>query len=250
MLHPDDRRTLDLIGTPLAAALHAAALREQVQLARTETVEAAAAERVRLQRELHDGLGPVLTSLSFTADAASNLVRSDPTEAERMLADVRTELRGALDAVRRVVYGLRPIELDDLGLVGALRQRVAAWNDPGRSGPEVHLDLPDALPPLSAAVELAAYRIVLEALANVARHARAGHCEVRISVEDALRVTVEDDGSPPSDWSAGVGLRSIVDRAEELGGTASVGPYAEGWRVQALLPLPTDLSDAQRAIAV
>ena len=114
------------------------------------------------------------------------------------------------------------------------------WNDPGRSGPEVHLDLPDALPPLSAAVELAAYRIVLEALANVARHARAGHCEVRIRRRRTLVVTVDATGPPPSDWSAGVGLRSIVDRAEELGGSASAGPYGQGWRVQALLPLPTD----------
>ncbi len=196
VLHPADRRTLDLIGTPLAAALHAAALREQVQLARTETVEAAAAERVRLQRELHDGLGPVLTSLSFTADAASNLVRSDPAEAERMLADVRTELRGALDAVRRVVYGLRPIELDDLGLAGALRQRVAALErHPVRSGPRCAWSCPTQLPPLSAAVELAAYRIVLEAWPTWpgTRPGRVG--EVRIRPGRTWWSRWTDDGS-------------------------------------------------------
>ena len=238
-LHADDRRTLELIGTPLAAALHAAALREQVQLARTATVEAAAAERVRLQRELHDGLGPVLTSLSFTADAASNLVRTDPAEAERMLADVRAELRGALDGVRRVVYGLRPIELDDLGLAGALRQKAAALNDARGARAEVRLQLPDELPPLSAAVELAAYRIVLEALANVARHSTARHSDVRITAAEDLVVTVEDDGVPSrADWSPGVGLRSIADRAEELGGSATAGPSGQGWRVQARLPLP------------
>ena len=236
-LHPADRRTLDLVGTPLAAALQAAALREQVQLARTETVEAAAAERVRLQRELHDGLGPVLTSLSFTADAASNLVRSDPDEAERMLADVRSELRGALDAVRRVVYGLRPIELDDLGLAGALRQRVAAANDTRRDGRSVQLDLPDELPPLSAAVELAAYRIAVEALANVARHSPDRACAVRITAGDDLVLTVDSDGPPPASWSPGVGLRSMADRAEELGGTVRAGPTERGWRVEARLPL-------------
>lgn len=210
-----------------------------MQLARTATVEAAAAERVRLQRELHDGLGPVLTSLSFTADAASNLVRTDPAEAERMLADVRAELRGALDGVRRVVYGLRPIELDDLGLAGALRQKAAALNDARGARAEVRLQLPDELPPLSAAVELAAYRIVLEALANVARHSTGRHSDVRITAAEDLVVTVEDDGvPPPADWSPGVGLRSIADRAEELGGSATAGPSEQGWRVQAKLPLP------------
>ena len=237
VLHADDRRTLELIGTPLAAALHAATLREQVQVARTATVEAAAAERVRLQRELHDGLGPVLTSLSFTADAASNLVRTDPAEAERMLADVRGELRTALDEVRRVVYGLRPIELDDLGLAGALRQKVAAMATTMRSGPEIRLWLPDDLPPLSAAVELAAYRIVLEALANLIRHSAAEHCDVRVTAGEQLVITIDDDGPPPPEWSAGVGLRSIVDRAEELGGSATAGPADSGWRVRAELPL-------------
>jgi two-component system NarL family sensor kinase len=238
-LHDHDRRTLELIGTPLAAALHAAALREQVQLARTETVEAAAAERVRLQRELHDGLGPVLTSLSFTADAASNVVRSDPDEAERMLADVRSELRGALDGVRRVVYGLRPIELDDLGLVGALRQRVAALNDTQAAGPTVQLHLRDELPPLSAAVELAAYRIVVEALANVTRHSTGRFCKVRITAAEELVLTVDSDGPAPPSWSSGVGLRSMADRAEELGGSVTAGPNGQGWRVQARLPLPS-----------
>ena len=90
-----------------------------------------------------------------------------------MLADVRGELRTALDEVRRVVYGLRPIELDDLGLAGALQQKVAAMATTMRSGPEIRLWLPDDLPPLSAAVELAAYRIVLEALANLVRHSAA-----------------------------------------------------------------------------
>ena len=236
-LHQSDRQTLDLIATSLAAALHAASLREQVQLARTATVEAAAAERVRLQRELHDGLGPTLTSLSFTADAASNLLRSDPAEAERMLTDVRAELRTALDGVRRVVYGLRPIELDDLGLVGALRQKVAAMATAKPSALEIRLWLPDDLPALSAAVELAAYRIVLEGLANVVRHSSARHCDIEIAAAEYLVITIDDDGPPPTTWAPGVGLRSIADRAEELGGSTTAGPTEHGWRVRAELPL-------------
>ena len=236
-LHDADRQTLELIGTPLAVALHATALTEQVQQARIATVEAGASERVRLQRELHDGLGPALTSLTFTADAASNLVRSDPAEAERMLGDVRTELRVALDNVRRVVYGLRPIELDDLGLVGALRQRIAALAPAERSGIRIRLQLPDELPALSPAVELAAYRIVNEAMANVFRHSAGTQCEVRLGVGTDLLIRVTDDGPPPERWVTGVGLRSVVERAEEVGGSASAGPAESGWQVSARLPL-------------
>jgi two-component system NarL family sensor kinase len=92
---------------------------------------------------------------------------------------------------------------------------------------------------LSAAIQVAAYRIVLEALANVARHSTARHRDVRITAVEDLVVTVEDDRVPPrADWSPGVGLRSIADRAEELGGSATAGPSEQGWRVQARLPLP------------
>ena len=237
-LHDADRQTLELIGTPLAVALHATALTEQVQQARIATVEAGASERVRLQRELHDGLGPALTSLTFTADAASNLVRSDPAEAERMLGDVRTELRVALDNVRRVVYGLRPIELDDLGLVGALRQRVAALAPAERSGIRIRMELPDELPALSPAVELAAYRIVNEAMANVFRHSAGAQCEVRLVVGADLMIMVTDDG--PTTRALDGGGRAAFHRRASRGGrrlgqrrTDRIG----GWQVCARLPL-------------
>ena len=236
-LHNADRRTLDLIATPLAVALHATALSEQVQQARTATVEAAAAERVRLQRELHDGVGPILTSAAFQADAASNLVHTDPAGAERLLDEIRTELRSAIDDVRRVVYGLRPIELDDAGLVGAIRQRLAGLpaSQPGQI--KVEMELPDQLPALSPAVELAAYRIASEAINNALTHSAGHRCLVAITVNGTLAVTVRDDGRPPRSWTPGVGLRSILERAEELGGTAAAGPTGDGWEVTARLPL-------------
>ena len=236
-LHDADRRTLDLIATPLAVALHATALSEQVQQARTAMVEAAAAERVRLQRELHDGVGPILTSAAFQADAASNLIHTDPAGAERLVDEIRTELRGAIDDVRRVVYGLRPIELDDAGLVGAIRQRLAGLpaSEPGQI--KVEMELPDQLPALSPAVELAAYRIASEAINNALTHSAGHRCLVAITVNGTLAVTVRDDGRPPRSWTPGVGLRSILERAEELGGTAAAGPAGDGWEVSARLPL-------------
>jgi two-component system, NarL family, sensor kinase len=248
-LHEADRRTLELIATPVAVALHALALSEQVLLARAATVEAGAVERVRLQRELHDGLGPTLTSVTFRADAASNLLRTDVDGAERLLGEVRADLRAALDDVRRVVYGLRPIELDDLGLVGAVRQRLAAVSGESPHGVAVELDAPDDLPALSPAVELAAYRIVGEAVANVLRHsdAHARRCQVRVSADDDLVVGVRDDGTPPQVWQPGVGIRSVSERAEELGGSATAGPTADGWAVVARLPLEPATSSAHDA---
>jgi two-component system, NarL family, sensor kinase len=194
---------------------------------------------VRLQRELHDGVGPILTSAAFQADAASNLIHTDPAGAERLLDEIRSELRSAIDDVRRVVYGLRPIELDNAGLVGAIRQRLAGLPaaEPGQI--KVEMELPDQLPALSPAVELAAYRIASEAINNALTHSAGRRCLVKITANGTLAVTVRDDGKPPTSWTPGVGLRSILERAEELGGTAAAGPSAtgDGWEVRARLPL-------------
>ncbi|MGH3457096.1 sensor histidine kinase [Aeromicrobium sp.] len=142
-------------------------------------------------------------------------------------------------------------ELDDVGLVGAIRERLSEAHTPYDRGIEIELDAPDDLPSLSPAVELAAYRITNEALANVFRHADGGSCVIRITAGviritagviritagNELEITVCNDGTPPSSWTAGVGLSSIVDRAEEVGGNATVGPTDEGWTVVAHLPL-------------
>jgi signal transduction histidine kinase len=137
---------------------------------------------------------------------------------------------------------LRPPALDDLGLVGALRQAAGAYDVPGQDGVRVDISAPD-LPVLPAAVEVAAYRIAVEALTNVVRHAAAPSCSIRLSVDGAqLRIEVEDDGvGLPDPVRPGVGLASMRERAEELGGTWGITPGASGGlRVTALLPLPRD----------
>lgn len=245
-LHDADRRAMDVIATPLALALHATALSEEVRAARAAAVESAAAEQVRLQRELHDGLGPTLTSVAFRADAASNLVGTDSEQAGRLLHDIGVDVRGAIDSVRRVVYGLRPIELDDLGLVGALRQKATALADASRNL-AVDLAVVDTLPSLSPAIELAAYRIATEAVTNVVRHSDGHVCRISVDAGDDLIITVTDDGEPPARWHPGVGIRSIAERAEELGGSADVGPVPGGWQVSARIPL-TGISHQQAAI--
>ena len=238
-LHDSDRHTLDLICMPLSIALHATALSEQVRQARAATVEATATERVRLQRELHDGLGPTLTSIAFRVDAATNTLRSDTDTAEQLMGEIGADLREVLEDVRRIVYGLRPIELDDLGLLGAIRQQIAAAPAGNGHAVVIELNAPGDLPSLTPAVELAAYRIIMESITNVRRHSTARTCAVTVAADGQLDLKIADSGTPTLTWRPGVGLRSIRDRAEELGGTASAGPGDGGWVVHAQLPLST-----------
>ncbi|MFE3458701.1 sensor histidine kinase [Nocardiopsis aegyptia] len=226
-----DRDVLALLASPLAAALHAAALSDELQASRERIIAAREEERRRLHRDLHDGLGPVLTGAGYKADAARNLVADAPERAGSLIAEVRTDLKTAVDDVRRIVYGLRPPALDELGLVGAVRRQCEALLI------DVDLDAPPTLPALPAAVEVAAYRIISEALTNAARHAQAGSVRVGIRVGTAVEVTVEDDGGSGDPWEPGVGLRSIRDRAAELGGSCRAGPGPNGGRVEAVLPL-------------
>jgi signal transduction histidine kinase len=147
-----------------------------------------------------------------------------------------------IDEVRRIAYNLRPPALDEVGLVGALRQHIAAFDEGDPSGRVIRatLDAPDTLPPLSAAVEVAALRIALEGLTNAARHSRGSTVRVCLGVASgALAVSVVDDGhGMASGVPAGVGLTSMRERAEELGGTLRVtSNEAGGTTVIAHLPI-------------
>lgn len=232
-LHTADRRALALVTPLLGMVLRERALIVDLRDARAETVEARETERQVLHRDLHDGLGPTLTSAALRIDAAGNVIDSDPTRARTVLAHARADVSSALTEVRRVVYGLRPIPLDEHGLIGALREHA---RHPAALDVEVTAEA--ALPELSPAVELAAYRVALEGIANANRHSSGSKVSVGVAADaDVLEVTVRDDGNPPPKYRAGVGIRSLIDRVEELGGTVEVGPAPCGWEVEARLPL-------------
>jgi signal transduction histidine kinase len=227
-------------------AVHATRLTDEalrlsadLQTSRERLVTAREEERRRLRRDLHDGLGPQLASLAMKAEAARDLLAADLARSEALLEDVIAQTQEAVTDVRRLVYGLRPPALDDLGLLGALRAQAAhGYHDE----PSVTIEVPDELRPLPAAVEVATYRIVQEALTNATRHAQARRCVVRIVPDEgvnALRLEVTDDGQGiPEDRSAGVGLSSMRERAEELGGSCKVETLPKGGtRVEAVLPL-------------
>jgi two-component system NarL family sensor kinase len=178
--------------------------------------------------------------MAYKIDAVRNVLAADPGRADAMLAELRATTAAAIDDIRRVVYGLRPPSLDELGLVGAVRAQVERLSERDL---EVTLEAPSRLRLLPAAVEVAAYRIAVEAITNVVRHSAAQHACVRLAAEsdDHLRVTVTDDGgsdgAAAGQWQPGVGLSAMVERAAEVGGWCTAGPTADGGRVDAVLPL-------------
>ena len=238
-LRDRDRRILDLLRTPLAVAVHATALTASLQRSQQRLIETREDERRRLRRDLHDGLGPQLTGVTFKADAARNLLASDPHRAEELLAELQADVRAAITDIRHLIYALRPPVLDDLGLIGALRQCVEQLAlSTGSDGPAIRIEAPSSLPTLPAAVELAAYRVTLEALTNVVRHARAHRVVVGLRVDGDLHLEVADDGPcRAADWQAGVGLAAMRERVAELGGCFTAGPGPAGGRVLASFPM-------------
>jgi signal transduction histidine kinase len=176
--------------------------------------------------------------VTLKADAARSALDTAPDQADALLADLRGDAKQAIGDLRQVVYDLRPAALDELGLVGALGEQVDRF---ARQGLSISLDAPEGLPALPAAVEVATYRIVTEALTNVVRHARAHRVAITIAVDGDLCLSVSDDGAQHTDngdgWHAGLGLQSMVERAAELGGTLQAGPTRTGGRVEARLPL-------------
>ena len=246
MLSRRDQALLFDIVRLAALAVRSARLAADLQQSREQLVLAREEDRRRIRRDLHDGLGPVLGGVAMRLDAAGNALDRDPESTRRLVAQSRQDVTDALADVRRLVQGLRPPALDDLGLLAALDQQAERM-----SGADLAVSVAaEDVGPLSAAVEVAAYRIASEALTNTARHAGARRADVRLVGDaHALLVEISDDGAGiDPDVVAGVGLRSIRERAEELGGRTEITcPSGGGTRVRAWLPItPTDPSEEPR----
>jgi len=195
-------------------------------------------ERRRLCRELHDGLGPTLAGLALSLGTAQVLSAGQP-ELHQLLGRLTTEAQRAVTDLRRIVYGLRPSALDELGLAGALHDQAERLRCQAPTL-AISLDAPiKGLADLPPMVEMACYRIVTEALANVARHAHATRCAVRIHLDHRIHVDVRDNGAGlPAHWRPGVGIASMRERVSELGGELVIEPRRpHGTRVAAHLPV-------------
>lgn len=219
------------------------ALTRDLLRSREQLVSAREEERRHLRRDLHDGLGPMLSASLLKVGLVRTLHQRDLETTETLLQQLEAEIETVIGDIRRVVYNLRPPTLDELGLVGALREYVAGFShQAGRAAAlTVSVEAPAALPALPAAVEVAAYRIVQEAVTNVLRHAQATSCQIHLLVEDTLQITVSDDGTGFEEAErigTGMGLTSMRERAEELGGTFTIGNVVpKGTQIIARLPL-------------
>ncbi len=238
-LRERDHHLIADLAPQVAAAVHAVGLSQELQLARQRIVQLREEERRRIRRDLHDGLGPALAGLTFTLEAVRNLTGSDLQRADQLLVSATEQVQTMIGDVRQLIYGLRPPALDQLGLGASLHGLATQESSPETS---VTIDAPNSMPPLPAAVEVAAYWIAQEALTNVKRHAHAQTCSIRVAVEPtALRLEISDNGAGLSIGSTGIGLHTMKERAAEVGGTCEIGDRTGGGTlVIASLPrLPT-----------
>jgi signal transduction histidine kinase len=236
-----DRSLLEDLARQAEVAVHAVTLTSDLQHSRERLVTTREEERRRLRRDLHDGLGAQLAGLNVQAGALRRLIPRDPEAADELVVELRDELRSAISDIRRLAYDLRPPALDDLGLVEALRRLAERYGSEDEQL-SVLVEVPEDLPDLPAAVEVAVYRITQEALTNVARHARARTCVVRLAMDEDVALEIVDDGiGIPAQRSAGVGLSSMHERASELGGSCLIQSVPNGGtQVLVRLPLPKE----------
>ncbi len=234
-----DREILADLARHTGTALHAEMLTTDLLVSRQRLVTTREEERRRLRRDIHDGLGPVLASIGLNIDAARSQIDSNPQAAAHYLGDAKAATAQAIDSVRRLVYGLRPPALDNHGLVGAIRLHTDRLTS---EETRIHVRA-EELPDLPAAIEVVAYRTVMEAVTNAFRHGNATNCNVTLATRsNELVVDIEDDGQAIGPWVPGVGLTSIREQTEELGGRVEAGSLgSKGARVTVRLPLPKDL---------
>ena len=233
---PARQRLLGDVVRQAAAAARLSAVTEELERSREELATRVADERRRLRRDLHDGLGPTLAAAALKVQAGANLAGRDPDAARAVLGEVAGDLGDVVADVRRLVHDLRPPALDQVGLATAVQRLATRFLGPPHVVVEV--SAPEGLP---EPVEEAAYHLAGEALANAVRHARAGTVRIVLrGVAGELTLQVTDDGRGiDADVHAGVGILSMRERAEAVGGTCLIEPLpAGGTRVLARFPLP------------
>jgi signal transduction histidine kinase len=238
MLSPADSRLLAAFARQAGVAAHGVRVTRDLRRSRERIVIAREEERRRLRRNLHDGVGPALAGITLGLETATRTATREESTLAPLLGTLRKETDACVDEIRQLVADLRPLTLDQIGLVPSLRQHADLLTS--RSSGQLRIEVEEVtpLPALPAAVEVAAYRIALEAMTNTARHAGAEQCRVSVELNRSLCLTVQDDGCGVPSSAPGAGLTSMRERAEELGGTCTViFREGTGTSVQAVLPV-------------
>ena len=235
-----DLRVVRALRPHVALAARAAALTEELDRSRGQVIAASLAERDRLRRDLHDGMGPSLGGLALGLGAAEAVFDTDPATTKQILSRARAEAEQTVTEIRRIIDDLRPDVLDQSGLSGALQayaELVSARRSLTIDLATEGLDGQGGSRWMNPSVEVAAYRIAQEAITNVVRHSGASHCAVRVACNDAVSIEISDNGGGigPSRRD-GLGLASIRQRAESCGGTLSIATSAAGTCLTVTLP--------------
>jgi two-component system, NarL family, sensor kinase len=227
----EEERLLGSIARQAGAAVQTVLLTADLQRSHQRLVTAQEEERRRLRRDLHDGLGPTLAAHMLKIGLARTYLHRDIEQVDKYLEQLEEDTEDILSEVRRLVYNLRPPTLDQLGLVGAIKACADDYNHAADTGEKLRVQVraPEKTPLLPAAVEVAAYRIVQEALTNASRHAQATSCTIDLHFDHDLSLKIRDDGlGLPEQHRAGVGLNSMRERAVELGGNYQMNSSAAG----------------------
>ena len=233
----NERILLNTIAALTATTLRSTELSDELRQSRQRIISAREEERRRIRRDLHDGLGPRLASQTLALEAISQQMQSNPEKAQAILESIQTQSQEAIQDVRRLVYDLRPPALDDLGLIGALKQSASRYETGQLQFKFDVAELPDDLP---AAIETAIFRIAQEAMTNVVRHSCASHCLLRLYCdEDDIVIEIEDNGNGlPDSYVPGIGLQAMTERSAELNGETIIGALSGGGtQVRARFPL-------------
>jgi signal transduction histidine kinase len=233
------------------ASLH----EERMAILRQQLAQVTAAqeeERRRIARELHDGVGPALASLNIRLRTARKLLERDHHPVAEEIEELAELAQANIQDIRRLIQDLRPAALDELGLMSALREYVARYQE--EHGLEVALALPEGDERLPAPVETALFRIAQEALNNVAKHAQARRVEVAMTHDrGGVTLHIADDGRgfDPQAPQPGthLGLWSMRERVEQLGGRFEVesAPGA-GTTVRAIIPLREEYGSPRQLV--
>ena len=217
-----DRRTLEQLGHYLAVTAEAIRVGEDLRDAQQALQDAYLEERRRVRLDLHDGIGPTLASIRLRLLSLKRRLPGEPSVDE--LIDQTAD---AIREVRRIVDGLQPSILEDLGLVPALQILVADTRQ--ASGIDVTISTDADLSDLPAHISTTSYRVVAEGLANVVRHSKSSVCTIQLTrLADQLDIAIRDNGCgfDPTTSLTGMGLRSIASRASAAGGDVSISSTA------------------------
>jgi signal transduction histidine kinase len=237
-LRDSDRKLLEDVARQLGGVVHSSRLVGELRDAQQRLVLATEDERRRLRRDLHDGLGPALAGLTYQVDTVRNILAKDGPDVDAQLLRLRAGIHATVLDVRRVVEGLRPPALDELGLAGAVEELAQRLTDQARLPIQVHTT--SLMPLLPAAVEVAAYRVAQEALTNAVRHSQATECSVNVEAHNGeLQVCVRDNGTGlVQARPGGIGLAGMHERASEIGGTLQLSAQpGTGTTVTLCLPI-------------